>query len=270
MTETTGATARTGRGEQTRALILETALELFRERGYEETTMRAIAEKAGVALGSAYYYFRSKEELIQGFYARQHEEHWEASQPVLARERTFHARLLGVMRAKLDTIEPYHRFSGILFKTAADPRSPLNPFSPESAPARAKAMEVFAEVVRGSEKLRVPPDLGAELPGLLWNYHMGIILFWIHDGSAGRARTVRLMERTVELVGRLVQLAGNPLLAPLRKTTLRLLRELRDAGAPQPSDAAPSDTEPVEPDPPIDESSTEESSAETPREEPLP
>ena len=40
------------------------------------------------------------------------------------------------MRAKLETIEPYHRFSGILFKTAADPESPLNPFGEESRPVR--------------------------------------------------------------------------------------------------------------------------------------
>jgi hypothetical protein len=48
------------KGEETRAQILETALQLFRERGYEETTMRAIAEAAGVSLGNAYYYFKSK------------------------------------------------------------------------------------------------------------------------------------------------------------------------------------------------------------------
>jgi predicted ATPase len=35
-----------------------------------------------------------------------------------------------------DTIEPYHRFSGVLFQTAADPQSPLNPFSDESVPTR--------------------------------------------------------------------------------------------------------------------------------------
>src|SRR5262245_62454986 len=58
------------KSEETRSLILETALELLTERGYEETTMRAIAEKAGVALGNTYYYFRSKEHLIQAFYDR--------------------------------------------------------------------------------------------------------------------------------------------------------------------------------------------------------
>ena len=46
---------RTSKGEQTRGLILETALELFREQGYERTTMRGIAERGGLALGNAYY-----------------------------------------------------------------------------------------------------------------------------------------------------------------------------------------------------------------------
>lgn len=219
---------RTAKGEQTRALILETAVQLFLERGYEETTMRAIAERAGVALGSAYYYFRGKEELIQAFYSRTHHEHLAAAEHALATERTLRDRLRGVMAAKLHTIEPYHRFAGVLFRTAADPQSPLNPFSAESLPARAEATAVFAEVVRGAVDRKLPPDLEAELPELLWTYHMGIILFWIHDRSPGRARTWMLMKRTVDLVARLISLSTLPLMGSVRKSVLGLLRELRD------------------------------------------
>ena len=223
------AAAKTAKGEQTRALILETALELFRERGYEETTMRAVAERAGVAVGNAYYYFRSKEELVQHFYGRTHRELVAAAAPVLRDAETFAARLRGVLRARLETIEPYHAFAGVFFRTAADPGSPLNPFSEASRPVREQVVATFAEVVRGSADLRrLPADLAAELPELLWTYQMGIILFWVHDRSPGRRRTRRLMERSADLVVRLVKLAGNPLLAPLRKSALRLFRELRD------------------------------------------
>lgn len=218
---------KTSKGEQTRALILETALDLFRERGYEETTMRAIAEKAGVALGNTYYYFKSKEHLIQAFYGRTHEEHMVASNPILQKEKGLKARLLAVMQAKLATIEPYHRFSGILFKTAADPHSPLNPFSPESSPTRRESTELFAEVLKGA-RIKVPADLMVELPNLLWIYHMGIVLFWIHDDSPNRRRTHRLVEHTVEIVARLITLASLPLMKPLRKTTLKLLTSLRE------------------------------------------
>ncbi len=223
---TTTETTNTAKGEQTKARILETALTLFRERGYEETTMRAIADRAGVALGSAYYYFRSKEQLIQAFYGRTHEEHLLACAPILARERQLKARLRGVMHAKLETIEPYHQFAGVLFKSAADPQSPLNPFSADSEPVRQQATALFGEVVRGSTA-RVPADLQAELPGLLWLYHMGIILFWIHDTSPGRVRTYRLTDHTVDLIARLIPLASSPLLRPVRRKILRLLSDLR-------------------------------------------
>lgn len=222
--------ALTTKGERTRAQILETALELFRERGYEETTMRAIAREAGMSLGSTYYYFKSKEHLIQAFYARTHTEHLEASAEVLARETDLQARLAGVMRAKVDTIRPYHRFAGILFKTAADPASPLNPFSDASQPVRRESTELFARVVEGSTA-RVPKKLRAELPDLLWIYHMGVILFWIYDRSPGCEKSYRLAERTAEIVVRLIRLARLPPLRPLVRSVLNLMAELEVEGS---------------------------------------
>jgi AcrR family transcriptional regulator len=219
------------KGEETRVLILETALDLFRERGYEETTMRAIAEAAGVAVGNAYYYFRSKEHLIQAFYARTHEEHLAASREVLDRERGLRERLLGVMRAKLDTIMPYHRFAGVLFKTAANPASPLNPFSEESLPVRRQATEIFAEVVAGSDT-RLTAELAAELPNVLWIYQAGVILYWIHDTSPECVKSYRLMERSVKLVLRLISLFQFPLLRPFLRELLTLVAQLRSEPVP--------------------------------------
>ncbi len=219
------------KGAETRSQILETALELFRERGYEEATMRGIAEAAGVSVGNAYYYFKSKEHLIQAFYESTHQEHLTLSRAVLARERGLRERLTGVMKAKLDTIMPYHQFAGVLFKTAAYPTSPLNPFSEDSLPVRRQSTEVFAEVVTGADT-RLTADLTAELPNLLWIYHMGIILYWIHDKSPGCEKSYRLMEKSVKLVLRLVSLFQFPLLRPFLKELLTMVSDLRSGGAP--------------------------------------
>ena len=218
---------KTAKGEQTKALILSTALEMLHERGYEATTMRAIAEKAGVSLGNAYHYFGSKDHLIQAFYHRTHEDHLRASLPALQRESSLKARLLSVMRLKIDTLEPYHEFAGVLFQTAADPHSPLNPFAHASAPVRRDSIRLFEQLVEQT-KARIPGDLRAELPYLLWLYHMGIILFWIHDSSRKRARTYRLIDQTVDLLDKLISLASNPLMRPVRKKALRLVVELRE------------------------------------------
>jgi len=221
---------KTPKGDQTKALILETALEMFQERGYDQTTMRAIAEKAKVSLGNAYYYFHSKEYLIQAFYHRTHEQHLAAVLPELENETSLKARLLTVMRLKIETLKPYHEFAGVLFKTAADPGSPLNPFAEESDPVRQESINLFDQVVEGS-KARIPIDLRVELPYLLWVYHMGIILFWIHDPSPKHRRTFRLIEHTVDLLDKLISLASNPFMMPLRKQALRLVEELREAAA---------------------------------------
>jgi len=226
---------KTAKGEQTKALILSTALEMLHERGYEATTMRAIAEKAGVSLGNAYHYFGSKDHLIQAFYHRTHEDHLRASLPALQKESSMKARLLSVMRLKIEILEPYHEFAGVLFQTAADPHSPLNPFAPTAAPVRRDSIKLFEQLVEQT-KARIPNDLRAELPYLLWLYHMGIILFWIHDTSRKRARTYRLIEQTVDLLDKLISLASNPLMRPVRKKALRLVIELREDLTPGSSD----------------------------------
>jgi AcrR family transcriptional regulator len=217
---------KTPKGEQTRTLILNAALDLLAERGYEKTTMRAIAEKAGVSLGNAYHYFKSKEHLIQAFYHRTHEEHLAASMPIFETESSLKGRLLDVLRLKIETLEPYHEFAGVLFKTAADPHSPLNPFGQDAAPVRRDSIQLFETLV-AEAKTRLPAELKAELPYLLWLYHMGIILFWIHDKSPKHARTYYVIDRTVDLLDRLITLASNPLMRPLRKRSLQFVADLR-------------------------------------------
>ena len=219
---------KTVKGDQTKALILETALEMFRERGYDNTTMRAVAEKAGVSLGNAYYYFRSKEYLIQAFYQRLHDGHVEAALPALEHEKTLKARLLTAMRTKIDTMKPYHQFAGVLFKTAASPESPLNPFADDSDPVRRQSIQLFEKVLEGVTT-RIPQDLKAELPYLLWVYSMGIVLFWIHDSSPKHRRTYRMIDHTVDLLDKLIHLASNPFMRPLRKQALRMVNEIKEA-----------------------------------------
>ncbi|MEV6178856.1 TetR/AcrR family transcriptional regulator [Streptomyces sp. NPDC052016] len=212
-TESHGAAARS-KSEQTRALILETAMRLFQERGYDKTTMRAIAQEAGVSVGNAYYYFAGKEHLIQGFYDRLAAEHRQAVRAVLDRETDLEARLSGVLRTWLDVAAPYHEFAVQFFKNAADPDSPLSPFSPESEHARLEAISVQREVLAGS-KAKVPEELRDVLPELMWLAQMGLVLYWIFDRTEGRERSYRLAERGARLTARGVALARFRVLRPL-------------------------------------------------------
>jgi AcrR family transcriptional regulator len=50
--------------------ILQAALALFVERGFHGTTVPSVAERAGVAAGTIYHYFASKEALVNTLYKR--------------------------------------------------------------------------------------------------------------------------------------------------------------------------------------------------------
>ena len=203
--------ALTPRAEQTRAAIVDAALALFRERGYEAATMRAIAARAGVSTGNAYYYFGSKEELIQEFYAHNQAEHLAACRDVLAAETHLAARLSGTVRAQVDVMAPYHSFAATLYKYAAEPASPLSPFSPQSSPARLASIALFREVVDGS-RARMGPEVRERLPELLWLYSLGITLYWVHDTSAACSRTYQLIDATVRVIAKLVSASRLPVL----------------------------------------------------------
>jgi AcrR family transcriptional regulator len=216
----------TPRAEQTRAAIVEAALRLFRETGYEATTMRAIAREAGVSTGNAYYYFGSKDELIQEFYLRNHAEHAVACRELLQTQPEFASRLRSTLNALIQVLSPYHAFAAAFYKNAAEPTSPLSPFSKESSPAREASIALYREVADGSSA-RIDRELRAELPELLWLYSLGIVLFWVHDASPGCAKTYRLIDATTPLVDRLVSLARIPVLRGTMRQVVAIIREIR-------------------------------------------
>jgi AcrR family transcriptional regulator len=65
-TDTVDKTPRTERGRKTLRLLLDAAAEEFGERGYHEAAIARIAQRAGVAIGSFYTYFDSKEAVFRG------------------------------------------------------------------------------------------------------------------------------------------------------------------------------------------------------------
>lgn len=221
-----GTATRSPKAELTRRSIVDAAMRLFLDGGYDKTTMRAIADEAGVSLGNAYYYFGSKEHLLQAFYDRVHTEHAAVAETVLAREKEFPARLQGLVEAWVDIAEPYHAFAGKFFKNAAEPSSPLSPFSPDSAGHRVASTELFRRAVEDSD-LKLAADLRRQLPDLLWLTHMGVVLFWVHDDSPGQERTRALVRRAVPLVDKLARLTRLPVVRGVVRDVVELVDTVR-------------------------------------------
>ena len=62
----------TTKGELTRTAIIEAAHQLFIRQGYNATSMRKIAQEAGIALGGIYNHFASKEEIFEAVFIENH------------------------------------------------------------------------------------------------------------------------------------------------------------------------------------------------------
>jgi AcrR family transcriptional regulator len=220
------STTPSSRGEQTRRLIVDTAIRLFGEVGYEKTTMRAIASAAGLSVGNAYYYFPSKEALVSEFYLQLQQEHLARVEPLIAAGGDFEQVLLGILHEALAVWSPYHEFAGKFIGIAAVPSSPVSPFSPESAVSRDLALRIFQRFVAETGQ-KMDPALRAELPELLWLAQLGLVVYWTHDTSPGQQRTRDLIDRAVPYLRDLIGLSRMKVFRPMTSRSIQLIRMMR-------------------------------------------
>ena len=106
-----------------------------------------------------------------------------------------------------------------------NPEHPLSPFSEQTREIREHDIRFFERALEGS-RTPGPKDLKRHLPRLLWMYQMGIILFWINDGSRGQAKTTVLLERSLDVVTRLIRLSSLPLTGAIRRSVTQLMDTL--------------------------------------------
>jgi len=214
------------KSEETGQRILESALALFREEGFDAATMRGIALKAGVATGAAYYYYPSKEAIVMDFYRRACDDMQPKIGAALENARGLEARLRELIRVKLDHFGPNRGVLRTLLRNGADPKHPLSPFSPETKEIRDIDIAWF-ETILTDCGMRIPRDLEPQLPGVLWFLQMGVIFFWVIDDSPAQVRSARLLELAAKSAATLVRLSGLPLMRPVRKAALELIEVVK-------------------------------------------
>ncbi len=213
---------KTVKGEETRRAIFGAALELFREKGFEATTMQEVAARAGVVKSAAYYYFPGKESIIQAYYESLQAEQRRICGEVYGRTKGLKERLKAAMDTKFDLVKDDRRLLGVVFRYTGEPEHPLSCLGEGTREIRRRATEVFRGAIAQE---RLPPDLRELLPVALWSLQMGLLVMFLYDGSPGQRRTRRLSDGALELTLKLLGLAKLPLLRPVRVKVLALLRE---------------------------------------------
>jgi len=212
------------KSDETRTRILNAALAVFRERGFERATMREIAAAAGVATGAAYYYFDSKDALVMAFYERAQAEMHDELVAKLLDCKTLDDWLRTIIGEKFEYFAPNRKLLGTL-SSHADPEHPLSPFSEETKSIRDSDMAFFA-LAAAESGVKLPKDIQPYLPRLLWMYQMGLILFWVFDKSPKQRKTKVLFDQTLKMLLLTLRLASIPLLRPMHKLAAELLKNV--------------------------------------------
>jgi AcrR family transcriptional regulator len=196
---TSGETVETAltKGERTRQRILEAALALFVEEGYEGATLRGIAARAGCSPALAYRYFSRKEDLVLALYDRLAGE-LAAEVAGLPRGRVGE-RFSAAMRSHLGRLAPYRRVLGALFGVATDPKSGVGCFGAGTRGVRGQMQAAFVGVVTGARDAPREPHAG-RLAVLLYGAHMGIVLFWLLDRTPEQRATGTILRVAGELL----------------------------------------------------------------------
>lgn len=219
-TSTPRSDSLTPKARRTREHILTTALALFAEKGYGETTLRDIAGAAGVSLGLAYRYFARKEELILALYQRlagELEEEVRAMPPAPMAER-----FAGAVGSCLRRLGSHRDALGALFAVGLAPDSEMAVLGESAAGVRDVVWRVYHEVVRGaSDKPR--PRQEEQIATLFYAAHLLFVLFWLQDRTPGQRATAELIGFAEEMLGRLRPVLGLP---PVARPLTRLARIL--------------------------------------------
>jgi AcrR family transcriptional regulator len=195
--------------EETKQRILKAALELFKEKGLDGTTTKEISKKAGIAEGTLFNYFKTKEDLALYFFQNETESliKWFRGEARL-QKAPLPEKLFAIIHRQLEYIEPYEGFIGAVFYRSLQPTSCLSPLSFDSQELRLKYLRFIREVLAEAEERGEIPhlgDLGAYAVGL---FYIGIVTHWLHDRSRGKQRTLALLDRALTLGTRMFRKGG--------------------------------------------------------------
>ena len=180
---------RTAEGDATRARLYDTAVRLIGERGYEATTLRDVAKRSGVSAGLLYRYFPSKRSVVLALY--------DQLSDTFARDATDMApgkwrdRFLYALETSLRSLGP-HRVTlrALVPVMVGDVEEGL--FAQSTAFSRLRVQAIFERAVAGATDAPAP-KLADALGRLLYLVHLGVILWWLLDKSAGQRATHGLL-----------------------------------------------------------------------------
>ena len=191
--------------EQNRVRILACARELFLERGYGATTTRDLARAAGIASGTLFNYFPSKEslalELFRLALERGHQR-WRSLEP---RPKTLAEDLFALIAAELRELEELRAILADVLEQALSPLAHARQDTPAES-VRVGELELIEELLCRHGAAR-SSSVSLHLYWTLW---YGVLGFCAADSSPGQEETLAVLDHSMRLFADSVRRQAQP------------------------------------------------------------
>lgn len=177
---------------KTRAAILSAARNLFVEKGFEKTITRDITTKAGIAAGTLFNYFPSKEALGLEIICEELEEAKQDYTQLLRGEEALDEALFLYIITGLNRLKPHRHYVAEIVETA------LSPFAGSETGERIR-LEHLQMVADLTKSHHIPNPLSFVTVQLYWTLYLGVLSFWAQDSSENQEDTLVLLDESLRL-----------------------------------------------------------------------
>lgn len=186
--------------KKTAQKILRAAEELLTKGGYRETTTRQIATAAGIAAGTLFNYFPSKESLAMSLLA----EKLELGREDFARRRTGEETrsedLFLLITSEIRQLRPFRSFVAPVLESTMSPFAKKNS-CPAGQDSRSAHLVTVRKIINDHGLSNIPEHISTTL---YWSLYLGIMAFWTSDISRNQEETLALIDYSINIFTRTI------------------------------------------------------------------
>ena len=179
----------------TRQRILLAATNLFKRDGWQNTTTRDIANASGIATGTLFNYFPTKEAIAAALIAEALDLANQEFRDGHDKDISLDANLFTLIWSGLCKLREFRQFLAPASETIFSPLARSTPDSAGDA-IRVDHLELMETIVN-SYGLPGPRSLVAVQ--LYWTLYLGVFAFWAADNSPGQEDTLALLDQSLKL-----------------------------------------------------------------------
>jgi AcrR family transcriptional regulator len=179
----------------TRLRILETATSLFARDGWKNATTRDIALAAGIAVGTLFNYFPTKESIAATLIVEALESAGAAFRAGRREDDSLEADLFLMIWSGLRSLHEYRVFLGSAAETIFSPLARRSADSPGDA-IRKEHLELVQLILVSHGYPSVLPTLTLQL---YWTLYLGVFAYWAADDSPEQQDSLLLLDRSLKL-----------------------------------------------------------------------